>query len=177
MSSQQIQQALEARFGNDKYLVPNCYFFSWESDFLVVKQSGYIYEIEIKISRSDFFADFNKVFKHRALVTGIETSKTGVPYSDIDTHKAHVDLTSEAFYLTEHKRLRPNKFFYACPQGLLRSEEIPNYAGLMYLSDLGTMDIIKPAPWLHRDKIEVEKRLCNKFYRYWKSANYENKKL
>jgi len=52
------------------YRIANTYVFDWESDFLCVSRSGYINEIEIKISRSDFKADAKKVEKHLKLQSG-----------------------------------------------------------------------------------------------------------
>lgn len=43
-----------------QYVMENLYVFDWESDFLLKTKSGYWYEAEIKISLSDFKADFKK---------------------------------------------------------------------------------------------------------------------
>lgn len=50
--------------------IPNFYFGAYEMDLFVLKKSGYVVEYEIKISRSDFFADFKKERKHIGLVNG-----------------------------------------------------------------------------------------------------------
>lgn len=50
-----------------EYLLENTYIFAWESDVFGISKSGYINEIEIKTSRSDFLADFKKVKKHLIL--------------------------------------------------------------------------------------------------------------
>lgn len=56
-----IQKIIAGRFDNHKYDLFNSYIFNgWECDFFSVTDSGYCYETEIKISRSDFFADFKK---------------------------------------------------------------------------------------------------------------------
>ena len=47
-----------------QYVMENLYVFEWESDFLLKTKSGYWYEAEIKISLSDFKADFKKKEKH-----------------------------------------------------------------------------------------------------------------
>lgn len=52
---------------NPKYLINNLYIFGWESDYAALTKSGYWYEVEVKISRSDFFADFKKAEKHDIL--------------------------------------------------------------------------------------------------------------
>ncbi len=63
MTEKLIQKALFKNFHSHKYRFLNIYFFENESDFLSFMPNGYCYEIEIKISRSDFKADFKKV-KH-----------------------------------------------------------------------------------------------------------------
>jgi len=59
-------------YSNARYKVSNSYVFrhDWETDFFVLQRSGICYEIEIKVSRSDFFADFKKKDKHDILRTG-----------------------------------------------------------------------------------------------------------
>lgn len=55
-----IQERLRIMFSNHKYILTNTYVFAWESDFFSVTDAGYIYEVEVKISRSDFKSDFGK---------------------------------------------------------------------------------------------------------------------
>jgi len=55
-----IQKALLKNFDSHTYKFANAYYFNNESDFLSFLPSGMCYEIEIKISRSDFKADFKK---------------------------------------------------------------------------------------------------------------------
>lgn len=46
---------------NNKLVAANIFFFGgWESDLLVLKDSGYIYEMEIKLTRSDLKKDREK---------------------------------------------------------------------------------------------------------------------
>lgn len=51
-------------------------FNSSESDFLLKTKSGYWYEAEIKISFSDFKADFKKKEKHQILENGFKIWKS-----------------------------------------------------------------------------------------------------
>ena len=63
-----IQKRLNHFFATHKYKADGLYVFSWESDKLIWTRSGYIYEFEIKISRSDFKNDFkHKKEKHIVL--------------------------------------------------------------------------------------------------------------
>jgi len=45
-------------------------------------------------------------------------------------------------------------FYYAVPYGLIKIEEVPKYAGLIYV-DGNKVDVIKKAPRLHNNKLEV----------------------
>lgn len=153
--------------GNCKYKLANAFIFKrdWESDFFVQKQNGYAYEFEVKISRSDFFNDKKKVEKHLILETGKYQSKGSLGNWD--------DASKRWIYeekITEHEHeLRPNKFFYVVPENLIKVEEVPKYAGLMYVpkDDYRGIVTVKEAPFIHKNKLEFEKVLCNKFYNYW----------
>ena len=50
-------------------VLPNLYINGWEADVAALGRSGYLSEYEIKVSRSDFRADFKKEAKHEQLVT------------------------------------------------------------------------------------------------------------
>ena len=137
MECSQVVRALNIKYVNALYRVNNVYFFGnsyGETDFLVVQQSKLIFDVEIKISRSDFFADFKKFTKHQILSKQIP-----------------------AKYL-------PNKFYYAVPKNLITPDEIPTYSGLIYVDELGHAEEVVPAPMLHKEKLEFRTRLCDKFY-------------
>ena len=123
-----------------RYRIENLYVFNWESDFLCCTNSGFYYEYEIKISRSDFRADKKKKKKH-LILEGKEEGK------------------------------RPNYFYYAVPEGLLKTGDMPEYAGLVYLrSSWPYVQVVKPAPKLHPAKwSDDELGLTRKFY-----FNYRN---
>jgi hypothetical protein len=169
-SEKTIQKNLEKRFdsGNIKYTVGNLYLFKddWETDFLVVQKSGYCYEIEIKISRSDFLNDFKKKNKHLILNEGVYMKKKYRYHADPITKKR----ISEQYYSPTEWKFRPNKFYYCVPEGLIKAEEVPDYAGLMYVCSYGVVTTIKEAKFLHKEKIELTKKLCDKFYYYWKNT-------
>jgi hypothetical protein len=66
MTSSDIQKCLYKHFYNYDYKLSNSFIFniSGECDFFGISKSGYQVEVEIKISRSDFNADFKKP-KHK----------------------------------------------------------------------------------------------------------------
>lgn len=140
MNSTFIKQRLQkSLFNNYNYILCNTYIFGWESDFFAISKSGYSVEVEIKISKSDFKADFNK--NH---------------HSGLNKHK----------YLKEGK-LRPHKFYFACPKDLINENEIPSDYGLIYV-DGCNIKIVKSAKFLHKEDLFQNKNflriLLNKFY-------------
>ena len=177
-----IIKLLDQKYDNDvKYKISNSYIFKsdWESDFFVLRRSsGYCYEIEVKISRSDFFNDKKKISKHLILENG-HFQKSFRKYStDNDGKKILIDgryQWESAFEKVDHN-FRPNKFYYCVPKDLIKVEEIPEYAGLMY-ADEYRITVIKEPKFLHKEKLKFEEKLCTKFYYYWQSAENELRKL
>lgn len=127
-----------------RYHINGLYTFSytWESDFLALTKSGYLYEGEVKVSRSDFKADFKKKDKHTLLRESYEKIE-GV-----------------------EGKLRPHYFFYAVPEGMITEDEVPEYAGLIYMTEyFPYWRWVKQAPLLHKDKFSDEElNLQEKFY-------------
>lgn len=164
MTSKDILNALEKHYDNAAYTVSNIYFFGHpysETDFLVVQKSGYIYDIEVKVSRSDFKADFKKVDKHSILRLGGYTKPHRVGYK----HEGKIKLARIGEIIPFHP---PNRFYYAVPEGLITKKEVPPYAGLLYIKPDGKVVKIKEAPLLTKVKTPYEKVFANKFYYAYK---------
>lgn len=138
--SGRIDKVLRGKYCNNWYNLSNTFIYKWESDFFTVSTSGYAYEIEIKISRSDYKADFKKGLKHQLLA----------------------DPMSKTYYNGKPYRV-PNKFYFCCPKGLIRLDEVPFYAGLIYTDGFSTT-VVKPAPFIHKVKQDLNKILLKKFY-------------
>lgn len=173
-TEKQIQDVLEKQYdrGGIKYTVSNLYLFknNWETDFLLIqKTSGYCYEIEIKTSRSDFFNDFKKVEKHTILREGTHQVKKYRYKFDPETKKTITDH----YYVTKEWKFRPNRFYYCVPENLIKIEEVPEYAGLMYVIG-NKVKTVKEAKFIHKEKLDLIKPLCDKFYYYWKNARSAN---
>ena len=124
-----------------KYEIKNLYVYGWESDYLIITRSNLAYEIEIKISRSDFKNDFkHKEDKHLLFEGGDKLGKF-----------------SKAGGM-------PNYFYYAVPNELITPEEVPQYAGLIYLQPWGAT-VVKKAKKLTDDNFDADKmNLVDKFY-------------
>lgn len=79
------------------------------------------------------------------------------------------DIKKEKHKLFEqnlNKRLIPNRFYYAVPKGLIEEKDVPKYAGLIIVD--GSHAIIqKRAPFIHKNKYDFRKILCDKFYFQW----------
>lgn len=164
MTAKDIDNALRSHFSNNsRYMVSNVYAFDHhykETDFLVVKENGYTLDLEIKVSFSDFKADFKKD-KHNIL-------KNGFVVAERDYAR------KEDGVLTWYKKgehipvFIPNKFYFCVPHTLLDKVKdlIPDYAGLFYLTELGYIRKYKEAKLLHKEKKlkEIESILCRKFY-------------
>lgn len=152
-----------------KYVLENLYVFKWESDKLIETRSGLIYEFEIKVTRSDFKNDFKKEDKHVIL----EGKKEHLPAYDkvLDRWKS----LHEEYYRTSRYK-KPNYFYYAVPEGMISVDEVPEYAGLVYILPEGERKnkdgqwcdgfyVVKNAPKLHNTKYtDDELNLSEKFY-------------
>lgn len=187
LTEQSIQQRLNFFFASYKYKADGLYVFSWESDKLIWTKSGYIYEFEIKISRSDFKNDFkHKKEKHIVLASTIARDKAKEIQMSLfeqkeKDHPNHWSRESlERYYgdidtMAKGKRM-PNYFYYAVPTGMLEPDEVPPYAGLIYIDSeyryvKQSYRIVKEAPQLHKTKYtDAELNLGEKFYYNWQTA-------
>ena len=148
MTSRTIGKCLETYLMNYQYkmVLHNIYLFSddpdidgsksWESDVLGVTPDNRLVEFEIKISKSDFHADFKKEYKHQQL------------------------------YLSQG----PSRFSFICPDGLIKVDELPDFAGLYYVYPQYSYRVkqIKAPPLLNNNKIDIEywEKIAQKLY--WK---------
>lgn len=114
-------------------IIPNFYYGTYEMDLFKLTASELVTEYEIKISRADFFNDFRKQ-----------------RYGD-NKHNLFSQGKGDC-----------NRFYFVTPKGLIRPEEVPKYAGLIYHTGNWYFEIAKNAPLIHKDKNRVDKDL----YRY-----------
>lgn len=104
-----------------------------ECDVLSISKADFIYEYEVKVSRSDFKADFKKP-KHMLINEGKyikESNKKGI---------------KQVWYLV------PNYFYFVVPENLISIEEVPIYAGLIYVNERMIFNTVKKAPIIHKTK-------------------------
>lgn len=99
----------------------------FETDVLAVSKSLVTTEYEIKVTRADFLKETQKEGKY-GFLSGQRAPRKGIPH----------------------------RFFYAVPEGLISPDEIPGYAGLIYVSESGKLTQIRKPAWIHRQKPDTE---------------------
>jgi hypothetical protein len=163
MKAKDVQEKVGALFSNHDHHFLNRYIFGydWESDFFSVTKTGYCYEVEVKISKSDYKADFDK-FKHKLF----EGRKDKVvikeaKYRYSKRWKKNVRKSPEK-KVDPNKVKMPNRFYFACPEGVIDIKEVPEYAGLIYVND-HSATVIKNAPVLHKRKFNIKSLLFSKY--------------
>lgn len=138
------------------FIAPNCYL-NWgdftEFDLLCIRRSGFIDEVEIKRTVSDFRADFKKRGKYHL--------------------KKHE--------LLEAGKTPANYFWFLMTDELASkvSAEIPDHAGI-YVLRHGFIVELKKAPRLHTSKITNTTRVHlgeKMMHRYWRQvqASYDRR--
>lgn len=142
-----------------KSIMPNVFVDHWnECDALLVTKSGYCHEVEMKVSRSDFKADFKKTNRWM-------WSETAHGY------RTRIDWNKHA--LLAEGNCFPNRFSFLVPDGMVDISEIPPYAGLMTFTrnvgSYGHIRVIRSPKLLHKGKVgdKMMMKLSNKFlWRY-----------
>jgi hypothetical protein len=134
ISEKIIQQALFKFYNrlNHKLIVPNIYLHYSEADLITVQASGYVNEIEIKLTKADFKRDFKKK-KHRYMHEA----------------KNHVNLNYPRLHT-------PNYFWFCIPKTLLPKIDcdIPDDYGMILMDENGIYpEIYKRAKIMHRQKV------------------------
>lgn len=135
----------------------------WEADIVVIQPSGWVYEIEVKISAGDFRREFtakSKQAKHQTLQSGVFVVCSPLKIGD--------------FRRTCRENL-VRKFFYAMPKDILDkvAGEIPPHAGVIALDEHLCPTIEKKAPLLQARAATLEDRqrvFESVYYRSWRAS-------
>lgn len=100
LNEESIQIALGNHYGRDTGMiaVPNVLMYSkdggmYEADFITITKSGYLTEVEIKISISDFRADFKKQRYHDSL--HVNSLYYALPKELYQKHKEEIDSSCD----------------------------------------------------------------------------------
>jgi len=133
-------------------------FLKWfESDFISITKAGYMHEVEVKISRHDFKADFEKSSRKW----------------DFKAKKDKVLIKHEAIKAGEYGL---KTFSFATPEGLLSRKEIPEYCGHYEVNENGLVITLKDPPILNNPKKIDENELhsLKNFYKWrWRKLYFE----
>lgn len=162
MNVNQIQAAFYSEYcKSSKLIVPNVYaYHKYESDLLRITKSLYSIEYEIKLTKSDFHADFRK--SHNTIV-GIKNRS--VVYDKQTKHE---------FYQLGKG---PNEFYYVFPTGLIDLQLIPEWCGVIemrkwdyYGHERISLTKIRNARRLHKNCVNqhiIDHLYESTYYRYW----------
>jgi hypothetical protein len=158
MTSKEIYKHLDNHYlQRAKYCVQNTYCFHSfykETDYLIIQNNGYCLDLEIKASRADFLVDRKKIHKHSIIKNG---------YFKVD-YNYFVDKVKYLPNTPVYTNNRPNKFFFCCPEGLIKESDLKPHEGLIYVLESGEIKKIKEAKFLHKEIVDLEPVLCRKFY-------------
>jgi hypothetical protein len=188
MIEKTIQLALYRHLNDRPYNFINTYFFENESDFLSFTGAGYCYEYEIKISRSDFKADFKKP-RFKMLSHGLKGFSKAVIKGKTQEWLCnfHSYRNGSFMYKKEHpgmtwisykdiQKNTANRFYYVVPENLISLDECPDFAGLIYIKKYENQYVdyckcieVKKAPMLHKT-IHNKQLLFNKMYHSYNSV-------
>lgn len=128
----------------------------WECDLWAVTEAGFATEFEVKLTRADFRKDASKIEK--------------LNWSERRSGKTP-ELKHAKLQLADARG--PSRFFYVTPQGLLKPEDIPEWAGhIEIVAHRGRLKpvVTKPAPALHRERVPhntIEHCKSVFYYRFW----------
>lgn len=162
MNANQIQNALYHEYcKSSKLIVPNVYVYhKYESDLLRVTKAMYTIEYEIKLTKSDFCADFRK--SHNTIV-GIKNRRM-----------VYDKQTKHDYYLSGKG---PNEFYYVFPQGLIDLQNVPDWCGVIEVKEYDyfgqtrlSLHKVQHPHRLHKDVINthhLNHLYESTYYRYW----------
>lgn len=80
---------------------------------------------------------------------------------------------SRSDYLCDAKKMKhkdnngANYFYYVCPEGLIKKDEIDKRYGLIYIKPLNQVEIVKKPRKLNNNVFKDWKMLANKMYWKW----------
>lgn len=159
LTARDIQRRLISDRYQRNFVMPNYTPINWfECDVLELTAAGFFREYEIKLTRSDFKADAEKVKYKWEITAGRFDRSIGV---------------------TKHNRLGnadlhgPSRFYFVVPRGLIAENEIPAWAGLIVCwrverhSRLACFTV-KEAPVIHRHKANPDIRTNAAATCYWR---------
>lgn len=159
-------------------MVPNCYTsHDNEADVFAIRRSGFCDEFEVKISRSDFFNDAKKIVAYRDSDYRGDNYPGDRVYIDEmwSKPKSWRDNNPGPWQKKKYQALvdgdmSANYFWYIVKSGIVSASEVPEFAGLVFVMEDGSMSYARSPKRLHSSKAPFEERyrIASKMcYRYW----------
>ncbi len=166
LTERKVQLGFQEGRSGDRMVVPNFTPRDWfECDLAIVTAAGFLHEYEIKLTKADLKADRKKFWPTRIRSR-----------SDRENQRSKFDILETAEAATDGKKETgiPSAFSYILPEDIVTVEDIPEYAGLIYVtydSRYGVMfKRIRQAKKLHNlpfTEKEVVRARVNIGHRYW----------
>lgn len=159
MTECDIQAELGCHYGVEKgqIVVPNVLLGSYEADFITITKSDYLIEVEIKISISDFRADFKK--KHYHDCPEVNALYYALPKELYEKHKEEVnescDKVGAGIILIAEKKLPKWNSYYLdgiAKKPKLRKAKPLTVWQMLNFARLGCLRW--PPIWHHRNRYE-----------------------
>lgn len=147
----------------------------WECDVFELTRAGYFREYEVKVTRGDFFADSHKSKTDWDAYAKTRSERLAAGGND-------VTLPSECV-MNKHASVAkglskgPCQFWYVTPRDLVTVDEVPEWAGLIYITKNYTELSIKAAPKLHNVKADTTIVAHAKGVCYWRFHNLRAKEF
>jgi len=100
---------------------------------------------------------FNYLYRYAWEADVLKVTKAGYFY-EYEIKVTHRDFIADMKKVAKHShlnmrlKLMPNRFCYVCPPGLINKDEVPEYAGLIWISGSGVTEQ-KKIPLLHKTKV------------------------
>jgi len=171
MTERQIQRALYWMCRDScSVIMPNFTPYSWwECDIFAVTHARYFREYEIKLSVSDFKADRNKK-RGRCI-------RKENPDQDAWDRYRYESVWERKHQMLEDRNINgPVEFSFVVPDGLVKPEDVPPWAGLYYATwrwesqKYPTLTVVRKPKRLHREKINqryLDGAFRSAYYRFW----------
>ncbi len=158
-------------------IIPNSYLAGWEADLLVIRPSGWVEEVEIKISKSDFRAEWkHKAEKHEDLRLG---RCRYLGWNAVE-HGSHPEddprlVERRGFLYIRDRPSLVRKFWFAMPATLAAAllDEVPADYGVLAVGHLAAEVLREPTVLKCARKItdaDRLKALDSMYFRYWQAT-------
>lgn len=171
MNERQIQAAFWRDRGRQQLICCSNYTPSgwFECDIFAVTKAMYWAELEIKVSVSDFLADQKKMLHVGRAGQNMSRRFARIAQETKSKHQALAD---------GYKR-GPNRFYYVMPDGLVKPEDVPDWAGLIYVTvhknlsgehQYLMLHQVRNGRLLHKEKVSqavIDHCRTVFYYRYW----------